>query len=271
MLNSVLTLQSIGMEGARDTAEQVKLERGGVISTSSPTRTIRSRFSPWHRPEIWRDTEGKDHAFRYDDVSPPYRHHGRVVIPEEKNLIRIIGVQPADGRRARHPQIGRRAYLPKIFENARAWIAFWKLRSRGAEMARWLARRRAYSRGFPRAAVWPRRSDRGGEPGARIVHVCDRGDRYPSTGCSRPGWHYRKRRICGYDSPMKEQALSHSSFAAWLWRVRIQSRGASDGQAAERVLDEITGSAPNPPQSTARHTKPAPENGSPMRRLPISR
>lgn len=30
-------------------------------------------------------------------------------------------------------------------------------------------------------------------------------------------------------------------------------------KAAERVLDEITGSAPNPPQSTALATKPAPE------------
>ena len=180
----VLTLQSIGMEGARDTAEQLKLERGGVIldQFANPDNPLAHYLGTG--PEIWRDTEGKiTHFVATMGTTGTIMGVSRYL--KEKNpSIRIIGVQPADGASVPGIRKWPEAYLPKIFERPRVDRILEVTQPESEEMARRLAREEGIFAGISSggglaAAIKIARES----PGARIVHVvCDRGDRYLSTG-----------------------------------------------------------------------------------------
>jgi cysteine synthase B len=180
----ILTPQSIGMEGARDTAEQLKRERGGIIldQFANPDNPLAHYLGTG--PEIWRDTAGKiTHFVATMGTTGTIMGVSRFL--KEKNpSIQIVGVQPADGASVPGIRKWPEAYLPKIFERPRVDRILEVTQPESEEMARRLAREEGIFAGISSggglaAAIKVAREN----PGAVVVHiVCDRGDRYLSTG-----------------------------------------------------------------------------------------
>jgi cysteine synthase B len=180
----ILTPQSIGMEGARDTAEQMKRERGGIIldQFANPDNPLAHYLGTG--PEIWRDTAGKiTHFVATMGTTGTIMGVSRF-LKERNPSIQIVGVQPADGASVPGIRKWPEAYLPKIFERPRVDRILEVTQPESEEMARRLAREEGIFAGISSggglaAAIKVAREN----AGAVVVHiVCDRGDRYLSTG-----------------------------------------------------------------------------------------
>ncbi len=180
----VLTPQAIGMEGARDTAEQIRIERAGRIldQFANPDNPLAHYLSTG--PEIWRDTAGKiTHFVATMGTTGTIMGVSRY-LKEMNPAIEIIGVQPMDGASVPGIRKWPEAYLPKIFERPRVDRIIEVSQFESEEMARRLAREEGIfggisSGGGLAAAIQVAKQVRD----AVVVHiVCDRGDRYLSTG-----------------------------------------------------------------------------------------
>ena len=180
----VLTPQAIGMEGARDTAERLKQERSGLIldQFANPDNPLAHYLGTG--PEIWRDSGGKiTHFVATMGTTGTIMGVSRFL--KEKNpAIQIIGVQPADGASVPGIRKWPDAYLPKIFERPRVDRILEVTQAESEEMTRRLAREEGIfagissGGGLAAAIRIARETD-----DAVVVHVvCDRGDRYLSTG-----------------------------------------------------------------------------------------
>ena len=180
----VLTPQTIGMEGARDTAERLKIERAGHIldqfaNPDNPLAHYRGTG-----PEIWRDTGGKiTHFVATMGTTGTIMGVSRFL--KEKNpAIQIVGVQPADGSNVPGIRKWPEAYLPKIFERPRVDRIIDVTQAESEEMTRRLAREEGIFAGISSggglaAAIQVARET----TNSVVVHIiCDRGDRYLSTG-----------------------------------------------------------------------------------------
>ncbi len=180
----VLTPQTIGMEGARDTAERLKIERAGHIldqfaNPDNPLAHYRGTG-----PEIWRDTGGKiTHFVATMGTTGTIMGVSRFL--KEKNpAIQIVGVQPADGSNVPGIRKWPEAYLPKIFERPRVDRIIEVTQAESEEMTRRLAREEGIFAGISSggglaAAIQVARET----TNSVVVHIiCDRGDRYLSTG-----------------------------------------------------------------------------------------
>lgn len=180
----VLTPKAIGMEGARDTAEVLKQERAGHIldQFANPDNPLAHYLGTG--PEIWRDTGGKiTHFVATMGTTGTIMGVSRFL--KEKNpAIQIVGVQPADGSNVPGIRKWPEAYLPKIFERSRIDRILEVTQAESEEMARRLASEEGIFAGISSggglaAAIRIARETEN----AIVVHiVCDRGDRYLSTG-----------------------------------------------------------------------------------------
>jgi cysteine synthase B len=135
-------------------------------------------------PEIWRDTGGKiTHFVATMGTTGTIMGVSRFL--KEKNpAIQIVGVQPMDGASVPGIRKWPEAYLPKIFERPRVDRILEVSQPESEEMTRRLAREEGIFAGISSggglaAAIRVARE----VENAVIVHVvCDRGDRYLSTG-----------------------------------------------------------------------------------------
>jgi cysteine synthase B len=180
----VLTPEKGGMELARDTAERMRDAGEGVILDQFANPDNPLAHYTGTGPEIWRDTNGKvTHFVATMGTTGTIMGCSRF-LKEMNSAIRIVGVHPAPGERV--PGITRwpEAYLPRIFEPARVDQVVEVSQAESEEMTRRLAREEGIFAGI---------SSGGGLAAAMkvsaqvrdaiIVHiVCDRGDRYLSTG-----------------------------------------------------------------------------------------
>ncbi len=180
----VLTPQKGGMELARDTAERMRDAGEGVILDQFANPDNPLAHYTGTGPEIWRDTGGRvTHFVATMGTTGTIMGCSRFL--KEKNpAIQVIGVQPMDGASVPGIRKWPEAYLPKIFERARVDRVIEVSQEESEEMARRLAREEGIFAGI---------SSGGGLAAAMkvcaqvkdavIVHiVCDRGDRYLSTG-----------------------------------------------------------------------------------------
>jgi len=180
----VLTPQSIGMEGARDTAERLQKERGGLIldQFANPDNPLAHYLGTG--PEIWRDTGGKvTHFVATMGTTGTIMGVSRFL--KEKNpAVQIIGVQPADGSNVPGIRKWPEAYLPKIFERPRVDRIIEVTQAASEEMARRLAAEEGIFGGISSGGGLVAALQVAKEvENAVIAHiVCDRGDRYLSTG-----------------------------------------------------------------------------------------
>ncbi len=180
----VLTPQAIGMEGARDTAVTIRQERGGLILDQFANPDNPLAHYQGTGPEIWRDTGGKITHFVATMGTTGTLMGVSRFLKEMNPAIEVIGVQPADGASVPGIRKWPEAYLPKIFERPRVDRIVEVTQPESEEMARRLAREEGIFAGISSggglaAAI---RIAREIENSVVVHVVCDRGDRYLSTG-----------------------------------------------------------------------------------------
>jgi cysteine synthase B len=180
----ILTPRSGGMEYARDLAEQMQKDgKGRVLDQFANADNPRVHYETTG-PEIWRDTEGTiTHLVSAMGTTGTVTGVSRFL--REKNpAIRIIGAQPNEGSRIPGIRKWPQAYLPKIYDPAAVDELAYVSQGDAEEMARRLAREEGLFCGISAAgACWVALQLASQVEGATIVFVvCDRGDRYLSTG-----------------------------------------------------------------------------------------
>jgi cysteine synthase B len=180
----ILTPKSGGMEYARDLAEQMQRDgKGTVLDQFANADNPRIHYETTG-PEIWEDTAGKVTHF-VSAMGTTGTITGVSKLLKEKNpAIQIIGAQPSEGSRIPGIRKWPQEYLPKIYDPANVDELVYVSQSDAEEMCRRLAREEGIFAGISAAgACWVAQEIAQREPNATIVFiVCDRGDRYLSTG-----------------------------------------------------------------------------------------
>lgn len=180
----LLVPKSGGMEAARDLAEKMAAAGEGVIldQFNNPDNPLAHYETTG--PEIWRATQGTiTHFVATMGTTGTIMGVSRFL--KEKNpAIQIIGVQPADG--ANIPGIRKwpTEYLPKIYEPQRVDRILEVTQEEAETTMRRLAREEGLFAGVSSGGgCWAALQVSRQVDNAVIVHiVCDRGDRYLSTG-----------------------------------------------------------------------------------------
>ena len=180
----LLTPKEGSMELARDTAEKLRAEGRGIILDQFANPDNPLAHYEGTAPEIWRDTEGRlTHFVSSMGITGTIMGCSRFF--KEKNpAIRIIGVQPEEG--AQIPGIRKwpQAYLPKIYDGRNVDSLEYVNQKEAEDMTRRLARDEGIFCGISSGgalAVALRISQRVENATIAFI-VCDRGDRYLSTG-----------------------------------------------------------------------------------------
>jgi cysteine synthase B len=180
----ILTPRSAGMEYARDLAEQMQRDgKGHVLDQFANADNPRSHFETTG-PEIWADTQGRVTHF-VSAMGTTGTITGVSQFLKEKNpAIQIIGVQPNEGSRIPGIRKWPQEYLPKIYNPAAVDELIYVSQEDAEDMCRRLAREEGIFAGVSAAgACWVAEQIGRRESKATIVFiVCDRGDRYLSTG-----------------------------------------------------------------------------------------
>ena len=180
----VLTPRSGGMEYARDLAEQMQREgRGRVLDQFANADNPRVHYRTTG-PEIWADTAGRvTHFVSAMGTTGTITGVSRY-LKERNSAVRIVGAQPADGSRIPGIRKWPEAYLPKIYDPSHVDELVLVGQADAEDMARRLAREEGLFAGISAAgACWVALQISQREANATIVFiVCDRGDRYLSTG-----------------------------------------------------------------------------------------
>ncbi len=180
----VLVSKEAGMEGARDLALQMQAEGcGKVLDQFANPDNPRAHYEGT-APEIWRDTQGHlTHFVSAMGTTGTIMGCARY-FKEVNPSVQIIGVHPAEG--AQIPGIRRwpEAYLPKIFDARRVDRVVEVTQPEAEDMTRALARREGIFAGISSggAVAAALRLAHEVENAVIAVIVCDRGDRYLSTG-----------------------------------------------------------------------------------------
>jgi len=180
----VLTPQKGGMELARDTAERMRDAGEGLILDQFANPDNPLAHYTGTGPEIWRDTDGKiTHFVATMGTTGTIMGCSRFL--KEKNpAIQVIGVQPATGASVPGIRKWPEEYLPKIFDRKRVDRVIEVTQQESEEMTRRLAREEGIFAGISSGGGLAAAMKVSAEvKDAVIVHiVCDRGDRYLSTG-----------------------------------------------------------------------------------------
>ena len=180
----ILVSQSEGMEGARDLAERMQSRGEGVILDQfSNTDNPLAHFD-LTGPEIWDQTNGRVTHF-VSSMGTTGTIMGVSKYLKEKNPdIKIIGCQPTDGSQIPGIRKWPEAYLPKIFDKSRVDEIIEVSQQDAEDTTRRLAKEEGIFAGISSGgAMWVSLKLSQSLTDATIVSiVCDRGDRYLSTG-----------------------------------------------------------------------------------------
>lgn len=180
----VLVTEEQGMEGARDLALEMEGQGKGIVLDQFSNMDNPQSHYETTGPEIWRDTGGTVTHFVSAMGTTGTIMGCSHYLKEQNSDIQIVGVQPEDG--AKIPGIRRwpEEYLPKIYEASRVDRLIDMGQSDAEEVTRRLAAEEGIfcgisSGGAVAAALQLAREI---ENGVIVTIICDRGDRYLSTG-----------------------------------------------------------------------------------------
>ena len=180
----LLTSKSTGMEGARDLAEKMRNAGEGLILDQFANPDNPQAHYETTGPEIWRETQGKvTHFIATMGTTGTIMGVSRY-LKEQNPHIQIIGVHPADGSQVPGIRKWPEAYLPKIFDRQRVDRIIEVTQEDAEETTRRLAAEEGIFAGVSSGGgAWVALQISRELENATIVHiVCDRGDRYLSTG-----------------------------------------------------------------------------------------
>jgi len=180
----ILVSREEGMEGARDLAERLQREgRGRILDQFSNPDNPLAHYETTG-PEIWRDTAGSITHF-VSSMGTTGTIMGCSRYFKERNpAIQVVGVQPEEG--AQIPGIRKwpPEYVPAICDYSRVDRMIYVSQTDAEETARRLAREEGIFAGISSGgALWAAlQLSREVENAVIVSIVCDRGDRYLSTG-----------------------------------------------------------------------------------------
>ena len=180
----LIVTQEAGMEGARDLADKLEQDGKGLqlnqfANDDNPGAHISSTGN-----EIWKDTHGEVTHF-VSAMGTTGTIMGVSTVLKKKNKdIQIIGVQPEDGSRIAGIRRWPKAYLPKIFDASRVDTIMDVSQSNAEKTARNLATQEGIFAGMSSggAVAVALELSKKVNNATIVVIVCDRGDRYLSTG-----------------------------------------------------------------------------------------
>jgi cysteine synthase B len=180
----ILTPKAGGMEAARDLAqEMMRAGKGIVLDQFANADNPRAHYAGTG-PEIWRDTGGRITHF-ISSMGTTGTIIGCSRFLKEKNpAIRIIGCQPEEGSQIPGIRKWPEAYLPKIYDGSRVDQTENVSQAAAEQMTRRLAREEGIFAGISSggAVHVALRVAEGVENAVIVSIICDRGDRYLSTG-----------------------------------------------------------------------------------------
>jgi cysteine synthase B len=180
----VLTPKAASMEGARDVAERMVKEGRGVMLDQFANPDNPLAHYEGTGPEIWRDTEGRVTHF-VSSMGTTGTIMGCSRFLKEKNpAVCIVGCQPAEGSQIPGIRKWATEYLPKICDFSRVDRLESVTQADAEEMTRRLAREEGIFAGVSSGGALEvaLRISRETENAVIVTIVCDRGDRYLSTG-----------------------------------------------------------------------------------------
>jgi S-sulfo-L-cysteine synthase (O-acetyl-L-serine-dependent) len=180
----ILTPKSGGMEYARDLAERMQTEgKGRMLDQFANEDNPRIHYETTG-PELWEQTQGRITHF-VSAMGTTGTITGVSRFLKEKNpAIRIIGAQPSEGSRIPGIRKWPQEYLPKIYDASHVDELVYVSQDDAEEMCRRLAREEGIFAGISAAgACWVAMQIAQQVENATVAFiVCDRGDRYLSTG-----------------------------------------------------------------------------------------
>jgi len=180
----ILTPRSGGMEHARDLAEQMQKDgKGRVLDQFANADNPRVHYETTG-PEIWRDTAGRiTHFVSAMGTTGTITGTSRY-LKEQSKAVRVVGAQPSEGSRIPGIRKWPEAYLPKIYDPTYIDDMVYVSQADAENMARRMAAEEGLFAGISAAgACWVAMQIAKQVENATIVFVvCDRGDRYLSTG-----------------------------------------------------------------------------------------
>ncbi|WP_186275764.1 cysteine synthase CysM [Burkholderia gladioli] len=180
----MLTPVKGGMEFARDLADQMQREGKGVILDQFANPDNPLAHYETTGPEIWRDTEGRITHFVSAMGTTGTIMGTSLFLKEKSERIEIVGAQPEEGSRIPGIRKWPEAYMPKIFDRSRVDRVENVSQAASEAMARKLAAVEGIFCGISSggACEVAMRIARQVENATIVFIVCDRGDRYLSTG-----------------------------------------------------------------------------------------
>ncbi len=180
----ILTPKSGGMEYARDLAERMQAEgKGRMLDQFANEDNPRIHYETTG-PELWEQTQGRITHF-VSAMGTTGTITGVSRFLKEKNpAIRIIGAQPSEGSRIPGIRKWPQEYLPKIYDASHVDELVYVSQDDAEEMCRRMAREEGIFAGISAAgACWVAMQIAQQVENATVAFiVCDRGDRYLSTG-----------------------------------------------------------------------------------------
>lgn len=180
----ILTPKTGGMEQARDLAEKMRDEGKGIILDQFANPDNPLAHYEGTAPEIFRDTDGKITHFVSSMGTTGTIMGCARFFKEQQSTIKIVGVQPEEGAQIPGIRKWSPAYLPRIYDADRVDQMLYVSQNEAEDMTRRLAQEEGIFAGISSGgalAAALRLSDQV-ENAVIVFIVCDRGDRYLSTG-----------------------------------------------------------------------------------------
>jgi cysteine synthase B len=180
----ILVTRQQGMEGARDLADQMERDGKGKVLNQFANPDNPLAHYQGTGPEIWRDTDGRVTHFVSSMGTTGTIMGASRFLKEQNPAIQIVGVQPSPGSQIPGIRAWPKEYLPKIFDPKRVDRVMEVSQAESEEMTRRLAREEGIFCGMSSggATLAALRLSRELADAVIVTIICDRGDRYLSTG-----------------------------------------------------------------------------------------
>ena len=180
----ILTPKAGSMEHARDLAEKMQDEGRGIILNQFANPDNPLAHYEGTAPEIWRDTDGKITHFVSSMGTTGTIMGCSRFFKEQQPAIKIVGVQPEEGAQIPGIRKWSPAYLPKIYDASRIDELLYVSQNEAEDLTRRLASEEGIFAGISSggALAAALRISAQVENAVIVFIVCDRGDRYLSTG-----------------------------------------------------------------------------------------
>jgi len=180
----ILVSQEESMEGARDLALAMQSEGKGIVLDQFNNPDNSGAHYASTGPEIWKQTEGRITHFVSAMGTTGTIMGVAKYLKEKNNGVQIIGVQPEDGSRIPGIRRWSKAYLPGIFDASLVDVTMDVSQYEAEKMTKELAEKEGIFCGISSggAVAAALSLSLRCEEATIVTIICDRGDRYISTG-----------------------------------------------------------------------------------------